>query len=141
MLAAVALAAAGCGGDGRKDAVDAAESWLAAVGDRDADAACALMHESGVDAIRKKSGMDPKTTCLGVIRQYADAFERGDVDGILKIGLEAGGPVKDGEVGVFPVSGPREVQVILMRREGDDWKVASTSLGPTAPEPTPTPAS
>jgi hypothetical protein len=141
ILLTAALAAAGCGGDQREDAVKAAESWLRAVGDRDADRACALMAESAVDTIRKKSGLPPKTTCLGAVRDYADAFEAGDVDSILKTGLEAEGPVKDGQVGVFPVSGPREVQVIFMRRSGDDWKVASMTLGPSKPEPTATPAS
>ncbi len=139
---AAALAVAGCGGgDGRKEAVEAAESWLQAVGDRDADAACELMGESATDAIRKKAGLNPKTTCLGVVRQYSDGFSRGDVDDILKIGLEAEGPVRDDEIGVFPRSGPRELQVILMRRKSGEWKVASTTLGPAEPKPTPTPAS
>lgn len=138
--AALILAVAGCGGDGRQDAVEAATTWLRAVGDRDADRACELMHASATDTIRKKSGLDPKTTCLGAVRAYSDAFEPGDVDSILKTGLETETPVKDGEVGVFPKSGPREVQVILMRREGDAWKVASMTLGPTKPEATPTPA-
>jgi hypothetical protein len=135
------LVAAGCGGDQRVDAVKAAESWLRAVGDRDADRACELMSESAVDTIRKRSELDPATTCLGAVRDYSDAFERGDIDSILKAGLEAEGPVKDGQVGVFPVSGPREAQVILMRRSGDDWKVASMTVGPSKPEATPTPAS
>ena len=140
LVIAAALALAGCGGDGREDAIEAAESWLRAVGDRDADRACELMGESATDAIRKKSGLNPKTTCLGVVRQYSDGFKRGDVDDILKTGLEAEGPVKDGEVGVFPRSGARELQVILMRRKGGEWKVASTTLGPVQPKPTPTPA-
>lgn len=132
--AVAVLALAGCGGDGRKQAVDAAEAWLKAVGERDAEAACARMHESAVETIRVRSRLDPKTTCLGAVRAYGDAFEPGDIDRILEIGFEAEGPVKDGQVGVFPPSGPRELQVVLMRRSGDEWKVASTSLGPTRPD-------
>ena len=139
VLAAAALAVTGCGGDGREEAVKTAESWLRAVGDRDADRACELMSESAVDTIRQRSELDPKTTCLGVVRAYSDAFERGDIDGILKIGLEPDGRVKNDEIGVFPRTGPRELQVILMRREGETWKVATMSLGPTEPTPTPTP--
>ncbi len=129
-----ALALAGCGGDGREDAEKAAASWLRAVGDRDADRACELMHESAVDTIRQKSELNPGTTCLGAVRAYADAFEPGDIDGILKVGLEAEGRVKKNEVGVFPRSGPRELQVILMRRRGDEWKVGGMSLGPSRPD-------
>ena len=140
LILTAALLLVGCGGDGREDAVKTAESWLRAVGDRDADRACALMAESAVDTIRKRSELDPKTTCLGVVRAYSDAFEPGDIDGTLKIGLETDGRVKNDEVGVFPRSGPRELQVILMRRTGDEWKVATMSLGPTEPTPTPTPA-
>lgn len=139
LILVAAAGLAGCGGDERQAAVGAAGDWLRAVGDRDAGRACELMHASATDTIRKKSGLDPKTTCLGAVRAYSDAFERGAIDSILKTGLEAGGPVKDGEVGVFPISGPREVQVILMRRDGDQWKVASMTLGPSKPEPTPTP--
>lgn len=133
------LLVAGCGGDQRQEAVDAATAWLRAVGERDADRACELMRPSATDTIRKRSGLDPRTTCLGAVRAYSDGFARGDVDSILKVGLEAEGPVKDGEVGVFPASGARAFQVILMRREGERWKVASTTLGPTTPDASPTP--
>lgn len=133
VLAAVVFA--GCGGGGRHDAVAAAEAWLKAVGERDADAACALMDESAVDAIRARSRLDPETPCLTVVRAYGDDFAPGDIDAILEIGLEAEGAVKDAEVGVFPASGPRAFQVVLMRRSGDRWKVAATSLGPSGPEP------
>ena len=128
-----ALVVAGCGGDGREEAVDTAESWLRAVGERDAEGACELMHDSAVDTIRAKSELHPDTNCLGAIRSYADAFEPRDVDSILKVGLEAEGTVKNDEIGVFPRSGPRELQVILMRREDGEWKVASMSLGPAKP--------
>jgi hypothetical protein len=151
-LAAAVIAAAGlamgCGGDERKEAVGAAESWLKAVAERDADAACELMRESAVDTIREKSALNEKTTCVGAVRAYADAFAPGDIDGILKIGFEANGPVKDDELGVFPRSGSRTLQVVLMRREDGEWKVASMTLGPTDPgvpdtrsTPTPTPES
>lgn len=129
IVLALALLLGGCGGDGREDAVAAAETWLEAVGERDADAACALMLPSAVDALRKKSGLNPRTNCLGAVRAYSDAFPDGEVDRILETGLEAEGPVKDGEIGVFPISGERELQVVLMRRDGDAWKVGSTSLG------------
>ena len=138
-LLGAALAVAGCGGSERKDAVAAAERWLTAVGDADTDAACDLMHESAVMVLRRRSGLKPAANCAGVVRAYAGACRDEDIDGILEIGLEAEGTVKNDELGVFPVSGPRELQVILMRRAGDGWKVASTSLGPTEPEPTPTP--
>ena len=136
-LAAALVAAstiAGCGGDGRGEAVQAAETWLRAVGERDADRACGLMHESAVDAIRRRSELNPETICLGAVRVYSDGFEPGDIDRILEIGLESEGPVKKDQIGVFPRSGPRELQVILMRRVDDEWKVASTSLGPAGPE-------
>lgn len=144
LLAVAALLVTGCGGDDRQEAVAAAEKWLAAVGERDADGACALMSESAVDTIREKSQLPEKTTCLGAVRDYSDAFRPGDIDGILEIGLEANGPVKDGELGVFPKSGPRQLQVVLMRRTEGEWKVASMTLGPTEPgsrpSPTATPA-
>ena len=103
LVLVAALAAAGCGGDGRE-----------------------------------KARMNPKTVCLGAIRVYADSFERGAIDDVLKVGLEAEGRVKNDEVGVFPRTGPRELQVILMRRIDGEWKVASMSLAPGRPEPTAT---
>lgn len=139
VLIAAALVAAGCGGGGREEAVAAAERWLTAVGDADTDAACDLMHESAVRVLRRRSALEPGANCTGVVRAYAGAFRDDDIDGILEIGLEAEGTVKNDELGVFPISGPRELQVILMRRAADGWKVASTSLGPAEPEPTPTP--
>ena len=133
LVLVAALAVTGCGSDGRKEAVKSAESWLRAVSERDAERACELMHESAVDTIRKKSELDPDTACPGAIRVYADAFEPKDLDSILKVGLEAEGTVKKNELGVFPRSGPRELQVILMRRQYGEWKVASMSLGPGKP--------
>ena len=133
VLAVAVLAFTGCGGDGREEAVQTAETWLRAVGDRDADRACELMHESAVDVLRKRGGLDPDTKCPSAVRVYADAFETGDIDSILKIGLEPQGRVKKDELGVFPRSGEREFQVILMRRVDDEWKVAALSLGPTRP--------
>lgn len=133
LVLVAALAMAGCGGDGREEAVQTAESWLRAVGDRDAERACELMHESAVDVLRKRGGLDPKTKCLGAVRVYADGVEAGDVDRILKIGLEAQGRVTKAELGVVPRSGEREFQVILMRRVDEEWKVAALSLGPTRP--------
>ena len=135
LVLVAALVTAGCGGDGREEAVQTAETWLRAVGDRDAERACELMHESAVDVLRKRGGLDPGTKCLGAVRVYADAFEKGDIDNILKIGLEPQGRVKKDELGVFPRSGEREFQVILMRRVEDEWKVAALSLGPTRPAP------
>lgn len=134
VILVTALALAGCGGDGREEAVETAETWLRAVGERDAEGACELMHESAVENIRNKSELNPGTTCLGAIRAYADAFEPRDIESILKVGLEAEGTVKEDEVGVFPRSGPRDLQVILMRRVKDEWKVSGMSLGPSRPE-------
>ena len=135
-LLAAALAVSGCGGPNREEAVSTAEAWLRAVGDRDVERACALMHESAVDALRARSGLEDAANCVGVVRVYANGVG-GDVDGILEIGLEAEGTVKGDELGVFPVSGPRELQVILMRHADGEWKVASTTIGPSEPEPTP----
>jgi hypothetical protein len=137
VLAVAVLGFTGCGGDGREEAVRTAETWLRAVGDRDAERACELMHESAVDVLRKRGELAPGTKCLGAVRVYGDAFDTAAIDAILKIGLEAEGRVKDDELGVFPRSGERELQVILMRRVEGEWKVASTSLGPTRPEPSP----
>jgi hypothetical protein len=131
-VAAFALLLPACGGDERKEAVAAAQSWLTAVGKADAGAACALMQPSAVDALRKKLAMNADANCTGAVRAYARSFARGEVDSILRAGLEAEGPVKKGQVGVFPVSGPRELQIVLMRRVKDEWKVASTTLGLTA---------
>lgn len=131
LLIAATVAVAGCGGDGRKEAVAAAEQWMQAVADRDTRQACALMRPSAVEAIRQKfAGLGEKANCAAVIRAYRDAFEGDDLDALVKAGLEAEGTVKDDEIGVFPVSGAREVQVVLMRRRGDAWQVASTTVEP-----------
>jgi hypothetical protein len=122
---------AGCGGDGRRDAVDAAERWMQAVADRDTKAACALMRPSAVDAVRQKyAGLGEKANCAAVMRAYRDAFKGNDIDKLVDAGLEAEGTVKKGEVGVFPASGDRQLQVVLMRRRGDEWQVASTTIDP-----------
>ena len=125
------LMLAGCGASDSEKAVDAAEEWLRAVGERDVDAACDLMRDTAVTAIRTRLGLKDDATCAGVMRTYSDAFR--DAGQVLKGGLEAEGSHKKGQIGVFPISGPRELQVILMRRDGDEWKVASTTLGPAAP--------
>ena len=137
LLLGAVLAVSGCGGPSRDEAVSTAETWLRAVGDRDAERACALMQDSAVEALRQRSGLNASASCTGVIRSYAGAFDDGEVDGILELGLEAEGTVKKDELGVFPVSGPRELQVILMRHSGGKWKVASTTIGPTEPKPAP----
>ena len=140
LVATAAVLALGCGGDGREEAVQVAERWLGAVGERDFDEACALMRESAVATIRTRSGLGEKATCLGTLRTYSGAFEPGDIKGILKVGFEAEGAVKKNRVGVFPRSGPRELQVILMQRVKGEWKVASTTVGPTKPAAEPSPA-
>jgi hypothetical protein len=139
----LSLLIAGCGGDGRRDALKIAEDWLHAVERRDTDTACALMHPSATDAIRKKyAPSGEKGNCPNVIRIYHDSFADGVLESILDTGLEAEGTVKNEEIGVFPKTGQREFEVILMRRRAGKWKVASTSISavPTqreTPEPSP----
>lgn len=121
-----------CGGDGgRADAISAAEDWLQAVADRDTGRACELTSPSGVAALRKKyAGLGDGAGCAAVVLAYRDGFKEADLKALAGVTLEGEGQVKDDELGVFPASGPRELQVILMRRGDDGWKVASTSLDP-----------
>ena len=140
-LAAFALLLPACGGSGREEAVEVAERWMTAVGDGESDVACDLMQPVAVDGLRKKLDMSPDAKCAAVVREYAGSFGAGEVDSILEGGLEAEGTVKKNQIGVFPVSGPRELQVVLMRKVSDEWKVASTTIGLSAGSlPTATPA-
>ena len=129
LVVVLALLVPGCGGDGRGEAVDGATSWLEAVRDGDAERACELMAPSAVSGGRAKQRLDEDASCPDAVRAYAKAFGARDIDAVLKAGLEVEGPVKKDQVGVFPKSGDRELEVILMRRSGDEWKVASMSLG------------
>lgn len=127
----VAIAAGGCGGDGRREAMDVADRWLRAVGERDAEGACELMRRSAVSAIRQKyTGLPEESDCRLVVRVYADAFDPGDVEAIRKEGLEVARGVRDDEIGVFPAAAEFEDEVILMRRADGKWRVASTSVDP-----------
>jgi hypothetical protein len=128
-LSAFALLLPACGGDGREEAVESARLWMTAVSDGKTEEACELMQPVAVDGLRKKLELAPKAECPAVVREYAASFGSGELDSIIEAGLEAEGTVKKDQIGVFPVSGPRELQVVLMRRVNDDWKVASTTIG------------
>ena len=127
----VALMSGACGGDGGGEAIDVADRWLRAIGERDAEGACRLMRPSAVSAIRQKfTGLPETADCPLVVRAYADEFSQRGVDAVRKDGLEVAGPIKDDEIGVFPAAPAFEFQVVLMRRAKGKWRVASTSIAP-----------
>jgi hypothetical protein len=121
------VALTGCGGPSRDEAVQTAGTWLQAVADGEFDRACDLMHPSAVAVLGRRT---EETECPEVVEAFAGSFGEGDLKGILDGGLEGEGEVKDDELGVFPASGARELQVILMQHRDGAWKVGSTTLSP-----------
>ena len=120
----------GCGGPSREDALSSAKTWLRAVGEGDSGRACELMHASAVKAVaRRFPELGRKPVCHQVIDAYRDAFDDGEL-GKIAGSLETEGAVKNDEIGIFPASGARELQVILMQHREGAWKVGSTTLSP-----------
>lgn len=139
LLAALLLA--GCGGDGRDEALEVAQRWFGALYAKDAAAACRDMAPTAVAAIRLRyTSVGPNAPCPVVVERYIDDLPNATMRAIRKEGLEVEGAVENDELGVFPVAKKHELDVILMRRDADGrWRVASTRIGSdAAARPAPT---
>jgi hypothetical protein len=124
ILAALLLAAtaSGCGGSNRDRAQDAAESYVEALQDGDAEGACELLSRGAVEELEDRAGAG----CVAAMDDLFAALE------------EEGGSLTDvrvdevnvaGRVATATFTGALGKTTTELTREGDDWKLTSAPGG------------
>jgi hypothetical protein len=128
----LAAAAVGCG-SGSGAAVETATGWLTAVQHRQAPTACRLMAAGAADRLARKYAPSLiGQPCPDIVLAYRERLSDRKLKAILSGGgLEAADArTKDGRLGIFPHAKAYDLDVILMGRSGDAWRVLSAAVEP-----------
>jgi hypothetical protein len=129
-IAAAALAIAGCGAPAPEEAVAVAERWVDAVAEDRGGDACRLMLPSAIRSLRDKYLDDRGGSCEAIVRAYGAKLPDAKLRALREQGLEFNGEVKKGRIGVFPTVARYELEILLMQRDGEAWKLASVGISP-----------
>lgn len=125
---AAALVLAACGAPSREEAVAIATQWVSAVRAGDFQAACDLQLESAVRGLRVRYLRDRDVPdCPSALRAFAGRISAEKFSAFAE--LEPHVPHR-GQVGVFPSNRLYRFEVLLLRRSGDAWKIASIGITP-----------
>jgi ketosteroid isomerase-like protein len=133
-LAAAALAAAGCGGGGggksdKQKIEDAVAAYYKAFGSGDSDTACSYLAKDTAKELEKAGGGQdcPKLLAAALKRpdyqRISTQLDKVKVTSVRVTGKEA--TVTTEVPGIGPGSDPVS-QTVPMKKEGSDWKIAST---------------